>query len=133
MALIRIAVNAVALLTAGLLVPGIEIAWSDDAASIAITLLVLAVVFGLVNTAVRPMARLVSIPLNILTLGLFSVVLNAGLLLAVAFVVDLVGEPLIVIGGFPPDLGWAALVAAASGAFVIAAVSTLLAILIPQR
>jgi len=132
-ALIRIAVNAVALLTAGLLVPGIEIAWSDDAASIAITLLVLAVVFGLVNTAVRPMARLVSIPLNILTLGLFSVVLNAGLLLAVAFVVDLVGEPLIVIGGFPPDLGWAALVAAVSGAFVIAAVSTLLAILIPQR
>ena len=133
MALIRIVVNAVALLTAGLLVPGIEIAWSDDGASIAITLLVLAVVFGLVNTAVRPMARLVSIPLNILTLGLFSVVLNAGLLLAVAFVVDLVGEPLIVIGGFPPDLGWAALVAAASGAFVIAAVSTLLAILIPQR
>ena len=133
MVLIRIAVNAVALLTAGLLVPGIEIAWSDDGASIAITLLVLAVVFGLVNTAVRPMARLVSIPLNILTLGLFSVVLNAGLLLAVAFVVDLVGEPLIVIGGFPPDLGWAALVAAASGAFVIAAVSTLLAILIPQR
>jgi putative membrane protein len=132
-ALIRIAVNAVALLTAGLLVPGIEIAWSDDGANIAITLLVLAVVFGLVNTAVRPMARLVSIPLNILTLGLFSVVLNAGLLLAVAFVVDLVGEPLIVIGGFPPDLGWAALVAAASGAFVIAAVSTLLAILIPQR
>jgi putative membrane protein len=133
MVLIRIAVNAVALLTAGLLVPGIEIAWSDDAASIAITLLLLAVVFGLVNTAVRPMARLVSIPLNILTLGLFSVVLNAGLLLAVAFVVDLIGEPLIVIGGFPPDLGWAALVAAASGAFVIAAVSTLLAILIPQR
>ncbi len=133
MALIRIAVNAVALLTAGLLVPGIDIAWSDDAASIAITLLVLAVVFGLVNTAVQPAARLVSIPLNLLTLGLFSVVLNAGLLLAVAFVVDLMGEPLVVIGGFPPDLGPAALVAAVSGAFVISAVSTLLAILIPQR
>jgi putative membrane protein len=131
--LIRIAVNAVALLAAGLLVPGIEIAWSEDAAGIAITLVVLAIVFGLVNTAIRPIARLVSIPLNILTLGLFSVVLNAGMLLAVAFVVDLAGEPLIVIGGFPPDLGWPALVAAASGAFVIAAVSTLLAVLIPQR
>jgi putative membrane protein len=129
--LIRIAVNAVALLAAGLLVPGIEIAWSEDAAGIAITLVVLAIVFGLVNTAIRPIARLVSIPLNILTLGLFSVVLNAGLLLAVAFMVDLAGEPLI--GGFPPDLGWPALVAAASGAFVIAAVSTLLAVLIPQR
>ena len=132
MALIRIAVNAVALLTAGLLVPGIEIAWSDDAASIAITLLVLAVVFGLVNTAVRPMARLVSIPLNILTLGLFAVVLNAGLLLAVGFVVDLVGEPLIVIGGFPPDLSADAVATAAIGALVIGAVSTAMAILIPK-
>jgi putative membrane protein len=133
MGLIRIAVNAVALLAAGLIVPGIEIAWSDDAAGIAITLLVLAVIFGLVNTSVGRVARLVSMPLNILTLGLFSVVLNAALLLAVAFVVDLLGEPLIVIGGFPPDLGWPALVAATSGALVISAVSTALAILIPQR
>jgi putative membrane protein len=133
MGLIRVTVNAVALLTAGLLVPGIEIAWSDDAASIAITLVVLAVVFGLVNSAIRPIARLVSIPLNILTLGLFSIVLNAVLLLVVAFAIDLLGEPLLVVGGFPPDLGWPALVAAASGALVISAVSTALAILIPTR
>lgn len=133
MGLIRIAVNAVALLAAGLIVPGIEIAWSDDAAGIVITLLVLAVVFGLVNTSIGRIAQLVSIPLNILTLGLFSIVLNAALLLTVAFVVDLVWEPLIVIGGFPPDLGWEALVGAASGALVISAVSVLLTILIPQR
>lgn len=133
MGLIRVAVNAVALLTAGLLVPGIEIAWSDDAASIAITLVVLAVVFGLVNSFLRPIARVVAIPLSILTLGLFSIVLNAGLLLLVAFAIDLLGEPLLVIGGFPPDLGWEALVAAASGALVISAVSVLLTILIPQR
>ena len=69
MGLIRIAVNAVALLAAGLLVPGIEIAWSDDAAGIAITLLVLALVFGLVNASIGRIARLASIPLNILTLG----------------------------------------------------------------
>ena len=133
MGLIRVAVNAVALLTAGLLVPGIEIAWSDDAASIGITLVVLAVVFGLVNSFLRPIARVVAIPLNILTLGLFSIVLNAGLLLVVAFAIDLLGEPLLVIGGFPPDLGWESLVAAASGALVISAVSVLLTILIPQR
>ena len=133
MGLIRIAVNAAALLAAGLIVPGIEIAWSDDAAGIAITLLVLAVVFGLVNTSIGRIARVVSVPLNILTLGLFSIVVNAALLLAVAFVVDLVWEPLTVIGGFPPDLAWPALVAAASGALVISAVSTALTILIPQR
>lgn len=133
MGLIRVAVNAVALLTAGLLVPGIEIAWSDDAASIAITLVGLAIVFGLVNSFIRPIARVVAIPLNFLTLGFFSIVLNAGLLLLVAFAIDLIGEPLLVIGGFPPELGWEALVVAASGALVISAVSVLLTILIPQR
>lgn len=133
MGLIRVAVNAVALLTAGLLVPGIEIAWSDDAASIAITLVGLAIVFGLVNSFIRPIARVVAIPLSLLTLGFFSIVLNAGLLLLVAFAIDLIGEPLLVIGGFPPELGWEALVVAASGALVISAVSVLLTILIPQR
>lgn len=133
MALVRITVNAVALLAAGLLVPDIEIAWSDDAAGIAITLLLLALVFGLVNASIGRVARLVSLPLNVLTLGLFSVVLNAGLLLAVAFVVDLLWEPLIVIGGFPPVLSLSAVAAAATGALVIGVVSTLLAILIPQR
>jgi uncharacterized membrane protein YvlD (DUF360 family) len=130
--LVRVAVNAVALLAAGLLVPGIEIAWGDDAAGIAVTLIVLALVFGLVNASIGRILRLLSLPLNVLTLGLFSVVLNAGLLLAVAAVVDLVWEPLIVIGGFPPDLGTAALLAAATGALVIGAVSTAMALLIPR-
>jgi putative membrane protein len=133
MAIVRVAVNAVALLVAALLVPEIEIAWSDEAVGTAITLLLLALVFGLVNASIRPIARLVSLPLNIATLGLFSVVLNAGLLLTVAFVVDLVAEPLIVIGGFPPELSLASVIAAASGAFIISLTSTVLAILIPQH
>jgi putative membrane protein len=131
--LVRVIVNAVGLLTAGLLVPGIKIEWSDDAAGIAITLLALALIFGLVNASLGRIARLVSLPLNILTLGLFSVVLNAGLLLAVAFIVDRLWGPIIVIGGFPPDLNLSAVAAAATGAFVIGAVATALAILIPQR
>jgi len=132
MRVVRVAINAVALLFAGLLVPGIQIAWSEQAEGIVITLLALAVVFGLVNTFVRPLARLVSIPLNIATLGLFSVVLNAGLLLAVAFVVDLVWRPLIVIGGYPPQLSVEAVATAAVGAFIISAVSTALSIVIPD-
>ena len=129
---VRVAINAVALLFAGLLVPGIEIAWSEEADGIIITLVALAIVFGLINTFVRPLARLVSIPLNIATLGLFSVVLNAGLLLAVAFAVDLVWQPLIVIGGYPPNLSLQAVVTAAIGAFIISAVSTALNVLIPD-
>ncbi len=121
---VRIVINAVALLLAALLVPDIEVAWSDEASGVVISLVVLAVVFGLVNAAVRPIARLVRLPLDILTLGTFSLVLNALLLLAMACLVDLVTDPLIVIGGFPPDLGLPALVAALMGAFIISVVST---------
>lgn len=130
--IVRVAIIAAALLITALFVPDVVVEWSEDAAGIAVTLLVLALVFGLVNGFIRPIARLVSIPLNVASLGLFSVVLNAGLLLVVAFVVDLVFGPLIVIGGFPPDLGLEAVGAAAVGSFIISAVSTALTILIPD-
>ncbi|MEA2025949.1 MAG: phage holin family protein [Chloroflexota bacterium] len=130
--LIRAAILAVALLLAALLVPDIEIDWSDEAEGTLITLVALALVFGLVNAFIRPIAKLVSIPLNIATLGMFSVVLNAALLLGVAFLVDLAWGPLIVIGGYPPDLGLEAIATAAMGSFIISVVSTALTILIPE-
>lgn len=132
MRIVRVAIVAVALLLATLLVPDIEIAWADDTLGILITLLALALVFGLLNAFIRPIARLVSIPLNIATLGMFSVVLNAVLLLAVAFLVDLVWRPLIIIGGYPPDLGIESVISAAVGSFIISGVSTVLTILIPE-
>ncbi len=130
--LIRVAIIAVALLVTALLVPDIVVEWSEEAEGIAITLLILALVFGLVNGFIRPIARLVSIPLNIATLGLFSVVLNAALLLLVALAVDVVFGPLIVIGGFPPDLTLEAIGAAAVGSFIISAISAALTVLIPD-
>ena len=130
--LVRVAIIAVALLLAGLLVPDIEVAWADNAEGIVLTLLALALVFGLVNSFIRPIARFVSIPLNIATLGMFSVVLNAALLLGVAFLVDLVWPGLIVIGGFPPDLSIEAVITAAVGSFIISVVSTALTVLIPE-
>lgn len=130
--IIRATVLAVALLLAALLVPDIEIDWTDEAEGTLITLLALALVFGLVNAFIRPIARLVSIPLNIASLGMFSVVLNAALLLGVAFLVDLAWGPLIVIGGYPPDLGIEAIITAAVGSFIISAVSTGLSVLIPD-
>lgn len=132
MVIIRVAVNAVALLLAALLVPDIRIDWPDDAGGIGVTLLALALVFGLVNASLGPIARLVAIPLNVVTLGLFSVILNALLLLAVAFLVDVVTDPLIVIGGYPPELGIPAVAAAMTGAFIIGAISTALRLLIPE-
>lgn len=130
--LIRVAVIAVALLLTALLVPDIEIDWADDAEGIGVTLLLLALVFGFINAFIRPIAKLVSIPLNVITLGMFSIVLNAALLLLMAFLVDLAFGPLIVIGGYPPDLGLEAIGAAAVGSFIISAISAGLGILIPD-
>lgn len=74
--LLAVVGNAVALL-ATTVVPGIEFRGNW------VALLVAGVVLGLFNLVVRPIAKLLSLPLLILTLGLFYFVLN-GLLLLVA-------------------------------------------------
>ena len=130
--LIRFAIIAVALLLTGSLLPEIEVDWGDEATNVAVTLLLVAAVFGLVNTFIRPIARLVSVPLNILSLGLFAILLNGALLLLTAFLADLAFGPLIVVGGFPPDLSVEAVTTAAMGSFIISAITAALTFLIPD-
>lgn len=78
--LLSIVGNAIALL-ATTVVPGITFNGNW------LTLLVAGVVFGLFNLIVRPIAMLISVPLLILTLGLFYFVLNGILLWLAQFVV----------------------------------------------
>ena len=78
--LLSIVGNAVALL-ATTIVPGITFQGNW------LTLLVAGIVFGLFNLIVRPIALLLSVPLLILTLGLFYFVLNGILLWLAQFVV----------------------------------------------
>jgi len=60
------------------------------------------VVFGLVNGVVKPVLKLISLPITILTLGLFSLVINAGMMGLAAWLV-----PGFSIDGFQPALlGW---------------------------
>lgn len=47
--------------------------------------LIAAVAFGLVNLLIKPLISLVTLPVNMLTLGLFGLVINGGLLWAVAY------------------------------------------------
>jgi putative membrane protein len=69
-------ISAVALAAAAYLVPGIAIvgepAWK--------TVAIMAIIFGLVNALIRPLLKVLTCPLIILTLGLFTLVLN-GLML----------------------------------------------------
>ena len=75
--LLSIVFNAIALYATAMIVPGITFTGSLG------TLLVAGAIFGLFNLIVRPIALLLSLPLLIVTLGLFYFVLN-GILLWVA-------------------------------------------------
>ncbi|MCF1599948.1 phage holin family protein [Streptomyces muensis] len=52
------------------------------------TLLIVALIFGLVNFVVKPIVKLLSLPLLILTLGLFTLVVNALMLLLTSWLAD---------------------------------------------
>jgi len=81
-----------------------------------------------INTYVKPIVKALSFPITLLTLGLFSLVLNALLLLLVAFIADAVNIDF-TIGGFPPDFTADAFVGALLGSIVITIVSIVLGML----
>lgn len=80
--LLRLFVNALALSAAAWLVAGVRL--SEDFTQV----LLVALVFGLVNAVLKPILKLLSFPLLFLSLGLFSIVINAALLLLTARLVD---------------------------------------------
>ncbi len=91
--LIRILIVAAGLWLATQLVPGIEIqgGW---------TLLGAALLLGLVNAIMRPLLILLTLPITVLTFGFFLLVINAGMLALVAWVLDD-----FTISGFWPAVG----------------------------
>lgn len=101
--------NAVALLITAYLVPGIHVSGFSAA-------LIAAIILGLVNSFIRPLLLLLTAPINLLTMGLFTFVVNAVLLMIVSGVV-----PGMAIDSF----GWALL-----AAVVLSFVSTVLSMLL---
>jgi putative membrane protein len=110
---LRLLVLAAAIWVAAWLLPDVTITggvW---------TYLWIAVLFAVVNMFVGPILHLISLPLTILTLGLFALVVNAAL----------VGLTAALSSDFDIDGFWSALLAA----LVISVVSALLNLLIPHR
>lgn len=117
--LIRIVLNAVAVWVATLIVGGVDVTARTTAGKIG-TLLVVGAIFGLVNAVIKPIAQLLSLPLIILTLGLFVLVVNALLFWLTAAVSSGLGAP------FEVDGFWSAF----WGAIVVSLVSWLLSIVV---
>jgi putative membrane protein len=69
--IIQLLINAAALYVAVVIVPNLEFTgewWK---------LLVVAFIFGLVNTFLRPILRILTLPITLMTLGIFLIILNA--------------------------------------------------------
>ncbi len=123
--LVKTVINAVALWIAAVLVSGIRLA--EEQSSVAervFTIIVVALVFGIVNALLKPIATALAFPFIVLTLGLFTIVINAFMLQ----VTDWLAEPL----GLSFSIGsffWDAIM----GAIIISIVSMALNFVIPDE
>lgn len=122
---IRVLINGAALVVAAKVVPNIHLtlgAFGPNWIKVGIV----ALVFALVNTYVKPIVKVLSFPITLLTLGLFSLVVNAAMFLLVAWIAKSGFDIPFTVGGFPPTLGSEAIVAALLGSVVVSLVSMIL-------
>lgn len=110
--LLRLLASAAATAVAVWLIPGITLT-ADTVQDQVLTLLGVAVILGLVNAVVKPLAAALGTCLIVLTFGLFLLVINALMLMLTSWVAGQVGL------GFMVDGFWAALL----GSLVISLVS----------
>jgi putative membrane protein len=114
--LIRLLINAVALWAAVRLVPGVS--FTGDGR----LLLVVALIFGVLNASLKPLLLILTLPFLVLTLGLFTFVLNAFLLWTTSELSGAMGL------GFHVNGFWSAF----TGALVVSAISILLSMFVSQ-
>ena len=120
--LIRLVATAAALFVAIALVPGVDLVGTEgrtisDPRAL-LNLLVVAAIFGVVNAVVKPILKLTTCLINMVTLGLFTFVINALLLWLTAYIAGRLNLGFVVTGPVP----------ALIGAIIVSAVSLVLSI-----
>jgi putative membrane protein len=137
--LIRVGVNAVALVVAATFVPEVRLSPRDKLEDWAMILLI-ALVFALVNSYLKPILKALAMPIGLLTMGLIAFVINALMLLGTAWLVNSAQIQDILktnftfqIGGYPPQWGYEAVGAAVVASIVISIVATVLDLLLMPR
>lgn len=119
---LKVLVNAVALWVCTLVVPGIALGGASTGTRIG-TLVVVALIFGIVNAVLKPVVKTLGCIFYVLTLGLIGLVVNALLFLLVGWISGKLGLPFEV-AGF-----WSAF----WGAILMAIVAWILHLIIPDR
>jgi len=127
---IRILINAAALWVAVQVLPDnlLSFSFGNDWWK----LLAVALVFALVNSYIKPIVKALSFPISLMTLGLVAFVINAALLLLVAFISGSLKLGFKV-GDFPPNITSDTLIGALVGALIISIVSTLASLALSPR
>ena len=128
---VRIVVNGAALVVASRLVPNITLLIGTGLEGW-LKVAVIALVFAVINTYLRPIVKLISLPISLVTMGLVGLVINAAMLLLLAFVSKGLGLPFS-IAKFPPTLNGDALVAAFLAGIIISLVATVLSLTLKAR
>lgn len=113
--LIRLIINAAALWVTAAILPDMSIEEGFG------SLLLVTLIFGLVNTFIRPVAKLLTLPIRMATLGLFTIVVNGFMVMITAWLLD----ALVLDGGF-----FGQLLTAIAAAIIISIISTVLSIFI---
>jgi putative membrane protein len=106
---IGIVVSAVALAVATWLVPGILL-FGNNTGEKAATLLVVAIIFGIINTILKPIIQTIGCAFYVLTLGLFALVVNGLLLWLTSYIAGKFNLPFHITGFWPAF--WGALIVA---------------------
>lgn len=122
---IKVAVNAVALWVAALVINGVNLA--EDGAtwqSKTVTIVLVALLFGLVNAVIKPIAKILSFPAIVLTLGLFTFIVNAFMLQITEWISDAIGLSFSI-----DEFFWDAVFAAV----IITLVSWVLSVILPDQ
>nr|WP_299443974.1 phage holin family protein [uncultured Phycicoccus sp.] len=122
--LIRVGINAVALWVAALVVPGVDLAEDQsDWPAKTLTIVLVALLFGLINAVIKPIAKFFSFPFIVLTLGLFTFIVNAFMLQLTEWISDAIGLAFTI-----DEFFWDAVLAA----IVITLVSWVLSVVLPD-
>ena len=103
-----------------------KIDWGGDI----VNLVLVSIVAGVINGFIKPAVRLTSLPLTMATLGLFGLVINAALLLLLAWVADLIGIQFTVAGFAKEALTVDAVITAFIAGIAISIVGSVVAIVV---
>jgi len=115
--ILRIIINAIAIWVTSLLLSGFVFTGNI------INLIIIGIVFGLINALIRPLVKLLTLPINIATLGLFTLVINTLMLMLTVWLSD----SLQFAGGIFENF-----LTAFIGAIIISIVSTILSWFMPD-